>query len=382
MTRTIHMNVTSLMGTLLAAALLAGAAAPQPAAAQVSKKVCTKTCKTQKKGCLQGFKGQFGIAKADCGSDKACKKTAKQTFKTNKKLCKQPFGDCKACCKSEPSVACSVLVCGDGNVVSGEECDDGAANADAPDACRSNCRLPACGDGIVDSGQGEQCEPPAAADCDQDCRVVETTTTTVTVPGSTSSSSSSTTSSSSTNTSPSSSSSTSSPVSTTTSTTGIGVCGDGETNGGETCDDGNVSNNDACSSDCVIDACTSVTGTSVPFEVHFAPPPGGVVGGIVVLVDYPEGKVAIPGPPIPGGIITNLPPGAFAIPVHLQHALRETVALGGVLPVGRLFRVNFRGCAEAGGVPPAVTEFGCAVLEATDNFSNPVSGVTCEVKVP
>ena len=32
----------------------------------------------------------------------------------------------------------------------GEECDDGDENADAADACRLDCKLPTCGDEIVD----------------------------------------------------------------------------------------------------------------------------------------------------------------------------------------------------------------------------------------
>lgn len=54
-------------------------------------------------------------------------------------------------------------VCGDGIVSPTEECDDGAANADRPDACRTFCRRPACGDGIVDRGEecdgGDDCSP-------------------------------------------------------------------------------------------------------------------------------------------------------------------------------------------------------------------------------
>ena len=48
--------------------------------------------------------------------------------------------------------------CGDGNVDEGEECDDGELNADEPGACRTDCTLPACGDGIVDTDSGEVCD--------------------------------------------------------------------------------------------------------------------------------------------------------------------------------------------------------------------------------
>ncbi len=56
------------------------------------------------------------------------------------------------------------VVCGDGFVSPGEQCDDGAGNSEAPDAtCRTDCRLRRCGDGILDSGSGETCE--AQSDC-------------------------------------------------------------------------------------------------------------------------------------------------------------------------------------------------------------------------
>jgi cysteine-rich repeat protein len=61
---------------------------------------------------------------------------------------------CSADCKS-------LETCGNGyvDVTKGEQCDDGAANSDAPDAlCRPDCRFRRCGDGIIDPGAGEQCE--------------------------------------------------------------------------------------------------------------------------------------------------------------------------------------------------------------------------------
>jgi hypothetical protein len=69
---------------------------------------------------------------------------------------------------------CTLPRCGNGRVSidengTVEECDDGANNADSPNACRTNCQLPACGDDIVDfndldgdgqfdPGEGEQCD--------------------------------------------------------------------------------------------------------------------------------------------------------------------------------------------------------------------------------
>ncbi|HSW59617.1 MAG TPA: DUF4215 domain-containing protein, partial [bacterium] len=54
---------------------------------------------------------------------------------------------------------CTYAKCGDGviDTAMGEECDDGVANNDfAPLACRTTCRMPKCGDGILDPG--EQCD--------------------------------------------------------------------------------------------------------------------------------------------------------------------------------------------------------------------------------
>lgn len=63
--------------------------------------------------------------------------------------------------------------CGDGLVNDGEEgCDDGDANSNTePNACREECEVPYCGDGVVDPEFGEECDPsapisPGARECD------------------------------------------------------------------------------------------------------------------------------------------------------------------------------------------------------------------------
>jgi cysteine-rich repeat protein len=63
-------------------------------------------------------------------------------------------------------------VCGDGQPTGDEECDLGAANAD-DGACTAGCRLPVCGDGLVQLGV-EQCDDggtQAGDGCDADCRL-------------------------------------------------------------------------------------------------------------------------------------------------------------------------------------------------------------------
>jgi hypothetical protein len=84
--------------------------------------------------------------------------------------------------------------------VPGEECDGGLGNSDVtPDACRTSCLLPRCGDGTVDPGRGEECEPPGR--CDVECRTEIVPPTTVTVVTTTTLATASSTSTSSTTTS-------------------------------------------------------------------------------------------------------------------------------------------------------------------------------------
>ncbi len=68
-----------------------------------------------------------------------------------------------------------VHICGDGVLDSRcEECDAGAGNSDeVPDACRTSCLLPHCGDGTADAGESCDDGDPSACDgCDADCGVV------------------------------------------------------------------------------------------------------------------------------------------------------------------------------------------------------------------
>jgi hypothetical protein len=64
-------------------------------------------------------------------------------------------------------------ICGDGVVTAHETCDDGADNADRPNACRTWCQLPTCGDSIIDDGEACDRGPSGNGDCTADCKLVE-----------------------------------------------------------------------------------------------------------------------------------------------------------------------------------------------------------------
>lgn len=61
-------------------------------------------------------------------------------------------------------------VCGNGIVEHGEECDDGFKNSNKNNnACRTNCMLPWCGDGVYDYKHGEECDDGANEAIDDGC---------------------------------------------------------------------------------------------------------------------------------------------------------------------------------------------------------------------
>jgi cysteine-rich repeat protein len=71
---------------------------------------------------------------------------------------------CSAHCRAETG-------CGDGARCGAEACDDG--NVDDCDGCSSACELEnglRCGDGMLNAGCGEQCDPPLLGLCDAQCQ--------------------------------------------------------------------------------------------------------------------------------------------------------------------------------------------------------------------
>jgi cysteine-rich repeat protein len=132
--------------------------------------------------------------------------------------------------------------CGDGVVdPSCEECDDGAANSDVvPDACRTTCLLPRCGDGVADTGEAcddggdddpcDGCTPgcvvPPGLTCGDGIRTLECGELcdhgAANGPG----------------------------PDACRADCALPACGDGTRDTGEECDDGNVRSCDGCSFDC------------------------------------------------------------------------------------------------------------------------------------
>ena len=99
---------------------------------------------------------------------------------------------------------CTLPRCGDGVVDSSEQCDDG--NSDDTDACKNDCTFNVCGDGVIQTGV-EQCDDGNLNNgdgCDANC-----------------------------------------------TPTG---CGNGVVTSGEQCDDGNLVDGDGCSSSCTVES--------------------------------------------------------------------------------------------------------------------------------
>ncbi len=69
---------------------------------------------------------------------------------------------------------CGLPWCGDAVLDSLEECDDGGSNSNATaNACRTDCTEPICGDGVTDSGYDEDCDDGGTADgdgCSSQCK--------------------------------------------------------------------------------------------------------------------------------------------------------------------------------------------------------------------
>jgi len=157
-------------------------------------------------------------------------------------------------------------------------------------------------------------------------------------------------------------------------------CGNGIIEAGETCDDGNTLDGDSCPSTCVIQSC-SPTASTRTFTVSFAGPAN--TAAVQVLLDYPEGKISIPGSGSDSnvtGSISNTPPGALLVSNDLDYALIQSVTSLSALTPGPIFTVQVNDCQ--GATVPTAGEFTCTVTDAADTSFNTLTGVTCSVSAP
>ncbi len=86
---------------------------------------------------------------------------------SNSEDCDDGNGNNNDACPDGPDGTCQFALCGDGHVYSEldgdgephEECDEDFNNSNEPNAaCRPNCKLRRCGDGVVDDEFGETCD--------------------------------------------------------------------------------------------------------------------------------------------------------------------------------------------------------------------------------
>jgi hypothetical protein len=116
--------------------------------------------------------------------------------------------------------------------------------------------------------------------------------------------------------------------------------------------------------------------------VSFAPPEGGLVAGLTMIVDYPEQKVALPGTGtnVPKEAIGGTPTGAVVGANDSGTEVKLVLAAPGDLTPGKIAELRFEGCEGAG--PVTASDFVCRVVEAADPMTNLVRDVTCRVTAP
>ncbi len=164
-------------------------------------------------------------------------------------VCDDGDGNINDACPDGPTGSCQDAFCGDAFVWNtdggSEECDNGANNSNSqPDACRTNCRNPYCGDGVGDTGEGcddgdlnnnDAClNSCAVASCGDGVIYNKEGGTEQCDNGGANSNSV--------------------PNACRTNCQNPS-CGDSVTDTGEGCDDGNANNNDACLNSCVVASC-------------------------------------------------------------------------------------------------------------------------------
>jgi hypothetical protein len=129
------------------------------------------------------------------------------------------------------------------------------------------------------------------------------------------------------------------------------------------------------------EACTPRPGTRTAAVVSFAPPEGGLVAGVTMIVDYPERQVSLPGTGtnVPKDAIGGTPTGAVVGLNDSGTDVKIVLAAPGELPPGKVVELGFDRCE--GGAAVAAGDFACRVVDAADPMANAVRDVTCRVTV-
>jgi hypothetical protein len=149
----------------------------------------------------------------------------------------------------------------------------------------------------------------------------------------------------------------------------------------ETCDDGNLENFDSCPSDCAIDACTQ-TSTPRTATLHIAGPDATNVAALIIDLDYPEGKVWLPGTGFGPASIVDLTGAPSFDSIDFDHALRVLVSSDIALGTTDIAELDFNDCTTG---PPTAGEFvPCNVVQAFGAGGEPdfTGTTTCSVTIP
>jgi hypothetical protein len=128
--------------------------------------------------------------------------------------------------------------------------------------------------------------------------------------------------------------------------------------------------------------CTPRPGDRKTVGVTFAPPEGGLIAGLTMIVDYPEGKVSLPGTGtnVEKDAIGGIPTGAVVGANDSGTEVKIVLAAPGELTPGTVVEIGFDACEGGGAV--AASDFACRVVDAADPMTNLVRDVTCRVTVP
>ena len=129
------------------------------------------------------------------------------------------------------------------------------------------------------------------------------------------------------------------------------------------------------------DPCTPRQGDRKTVVVSFAPPEGGLVAGLTMIVDYPEQKVSLPGEGtnVVKEAIGGTPTGAVVGANDSGTEVKLVLAAPGEITPGNVVELRFDQCE--GGAALRTSDFTCRVADAADPMANLVRDVTCRVTV-